>query len=128
MIVVDASAAVQALLHDQVLRRRLARQRLAAPHLIDAEVLHSLRRLSAGRTLSDDAGGELVRQWQRMDVRRFAVRGLAERIWALRFNLSAYDACYVALAEELGCTLVTADARLASSPVEVGCTITQIPR
>ena len=38
------------------------------------------------------------------------------RVQELRDNLTAYDAAYVALAEALGCALVTADARLASSP------------
>ena len=31
-------------------------------------------------------------------------------------NLTAYDACYVALAEVVGCSLLTADGRLANSP------------
>jgi predicted nucleic acid-binding protein len=30
--------------------------------------------------------------------------------------VTAYDAAYVALAEELGCELLTADARLAKAP------------
>ena len=30
--------------------------------------------------------------------------------------MTAYDAAYVALAEELGCELLTADARLAQAP------------
>ena len=37
------------------------------------------------------------------------------RIWQLRHNLSAYDAAYVVLAEKLGATLLTRDARLASA-------------
>ena len=36
-------------------------------------------------------------------------------IWRLRHNLSAYDAAYVALAEKLGATLITRDARLSSA-------------
>jgi predicted nucleic acid-binding protein len=36
-----------------------------------------------------------------------------ERVWELRDNLSVYDSWYVALAESLGTTLVTADRRLA---------------
>ena len=37
------------------------------------------------------------------------------RIWGLRYNLTAYDAAYVALAEALAVTLVTCDTRLAAS-------------
>ena len=40
----------------------------------------------------------------------------SERVWEMRNNLSAYDAAYVAVAEELDCALVTADARLAAAP------------
>ncbi len=41
---------------------------------------------------------------------------LLHRIWELRDNLSPYDAAYVALAEALGVTLLTADARLGRAP------------
>ncbi len=41
---------------------------------------------------------------------------LLPRIWELRDNTTSYDACYVALAEALGCALATADQRLANAP------------
>jgi predicted nucleic acid-binding protein len=44
------------------------------------------------------------------------MRSLWPRAWELRTNLSAYDALYVALAEQLDAPLVTADARLARAP------------
>jgi predicted nucleic acid-binding protein len=55
------------------------------------------------------------------------VVGLLGRIWELRDNVTAYDATYVALAEALDCSLVTADARLAraSGPL---CPITVLRR
>ena len=34
------------------------------------------------------------------------------RVWALRTNMTSYDAWYVALAEALGCRLVTLDRKL----------------
>jgi len=37
-------------------------------------------------------------------------------IWALRANVTAYDAAYVILARLLGATLVTRDTRLAKAP------------
>ena len=128
MIVVDASAAVEALIRDGEARQRLGTEQAAAPHLIDAEVMHALRWVTARGVLDDLSAHRAVRRWRGTPVRRFGMHGLVERVWALRHNITAYDACYVALAEKLGCTLVTADARLASSPVEVGCTITHIPR
>ena len=41
---------------------------------------------------------------------------LLRRAFELRANVSAYDACYVALAERLDCELITADGRLAAAP------------
>ncbi len=52
---------------------------------------------------------------------------LLERIWQLRDNLSAYDASYVALAEALGCSLLTADRRLSMAP-GIECAVTVVPR
>lgn len=51
-----------------------------------------------------------------MPVTRRSHHPLIPRIWELRDNLTPYDASYVALAEALGCPLVTADARLAAAP------------
>ena len=58
---------------------------------------------------------------------RYPVFALLDRVWELRDNLSAYDASYVALAELLGCSLLTADARLSRAP-GIRCPITVVPR
>ena len=127
MIVVDASAAVRALLHDGEARRYLSTERLAAPHLVDAEVLQTMRRLVSREAVAPQIADGAVRQWSRLGVRRVAVHWLSERVWLLRHNLSAYDASYVALAEALDCPLLTADVRLAGAPGP-GCPITLVPR
>ena len=115
MIVVDASAAVLALLDDGDARRRLATDRLATPHLVDAEVLHTVgRQVQRGVIEAADAA-RAVRTWQRLGVQRFPTVGMLDRVWELRHNVTAYDATYVALAEELDCPLLTADARLANA-------------
>ena len=127
MIVVDASAAVRALLHDGEARRYLSAGSLVAPHLVDAEVMQALRGLVARGSVSDTDAGRAVRQWSQLGLTRLSVAGLTSRIWSLRHNLSAYDASYVALAEALDCLLLTADARLAGAPGP-SCLITVVPR
>lgn len=127
MIVLDASAAVLALLNDGDARRSLATETVAVPYLADSEVVNTVRaRLLRGEVGADDAGAALAR-WARLGLRRFAVVGLLARIWELRDNLTAYDATYVALAEALACELVTADARLARAPGPT-CTIIVVRR
>jgi predicted nucleic acid-binding protein len=116
VIVADASAAVLALMNDGDARRLLAVEAVAIPHLADSEVLSAVRaRVLRGEIGADDGGAALT-AWAQLGMRRFAVVGLLSRIWELRDNLTAYDATYVALAEALGCDLVTADARLAHAP------------
>lgn len=126
MIVVDASAAVRALLGAGAAREHLSTERLAAPHLVDAEVLQTLRKLLGREAMSVAEAGAAVGRWRQLGLQRFAVVALTGRIWELRHNLSAYDAAYVALAEALRCPLLTADARLARAP-GTACAITVIP-
>ena len=75
-----------------------------------------MRKLLIRGTLRNDHAEQAVQRWRRLEVQRFALVGFAPRIWALRHNLSAYDACYVSLAEALECPLLTADARIAAAP------------
>lgn len=51
-----------------------------------------------------------------MSIVRVSTVGLMSDAWALRHNLTAYDACYVALARRLGSALITGDHRLAAAP------------
>jgi predicted nucleic acid-binding protein len=126
LIVVDASAALAALLGDGPARRALAEEHLHAPHLIDVEVASGLRRLAAAGRLQAADGSRALEALRALGMRRHAMRSLLQRIWELRDNLSAYDAAYVALAEELGCGLLTADARLAGA-AGVRCPVNVVP-
>jgi len=126
VIVVDASAAVLALLNAGPARQILGAQPLHVPHLIDSEVANSLRKGVASGDIRADHGWLALDSWRRLGMRRYPVPGLLQRIWELRDNLSAYDASYVALAEMLGCPLLTADRRLARAP-GVRCAVTVVP-
>jgi predicted nucleic acid-binding protein len=74
-----------------------------------------------------DAGRDALSRWSRLEVHRYPAGGLLARIWALRDGVSAYDAAYVALAEALGCPLLTADSRLAAAPA-LRCEVQVVPR
>ncbi|MDR3660798.1 MAG: type II toxin-antitoxin system VapC family toxin [Mycobacterium sp.] len=127
MIVVDASAAVSALLNDGPARRLLAVESVHAPHLVDAEVVSVLRRQVAAGLLASGDARKALDVWTRLGLIRYAASPLLERVWELRATVTAYDAMYVALAENLDCALVTADTRLsgANGP---RCAITVVPR
>ena len=94
-------------------RSILAEPDLLAPYLIDLEVAQGFRRASL---LSGADMTESLNRYRCLLIRRFEHLPLLPRIWALRHNLTAYDAAYVALAEATGAPLVTADRKLASTP------------
>ncbi len=123
----DASAALSGLFNAGAARDLLAGEQLHAPHLIDSEVASGLRRHVASGQVTAHDGWALLDTWRRLALSRYAVQGLLGRIWEMRDNLSAYDAGYVALAENLGCALVTADARISRAP-GLRCPITVVPR
>lgn len=127
MIVVDASAAVSALLARGPARVTLSSEQLHVPHLIDSEVASGLRRRVVAGRLDSAAGWTALHTWRSLGMTRYPVFGLLDRVWELRDNVSAYDASYVALAELLDCALLTADGRLARAP-GTRCPITVVPR
>ena len=119
MIVVDTSAVFSAVAETPpnkgLVDRIHAAERLHAPHLIDVEFVHALRRfVSHGRMTADLADSKL-HDFSEMAIIRYPHVRFRDRLWELRANLSAYDAAFVALAEALGIPLVTADRRLARS-------------
>ncbi len=120
MIVVDASVVVTALADDGAdgdqVRERLRAERLVAPHLLDLEVLSAWRRLAAAGGLDDRRVVLALADLGALRVERVAHGALLGRCWELRSNLTVYDAAYVALAEALDVSLLTADRRLAEAP------------
>lgn len=121
MIVIDASVLANVVGDDDA-SGALARGRLksagvaSAPDLVDVETVSVLRRRWSRGDLSDDRFRNAINDLLALPITRFPVGPLMPRAFELRANVTAYDACYVALAEALDCTLVTSDQRLASAP------------
>lgn len=120
MIVVDASALLEVLLGTaaaEVVEARLfGGQTLHAPHLLDVEVAQVVRRYERAGELTARRGGEALEDLASLRIERYPHHPFLPRIWALRTNATAYDACYLALAEALDAPLVTRDGRLAGVP------------
>lgn len=121
MAVLDASALVEYLAggeHSEQVRERILseRQSLWAPHLIDAEIGHVLRRAVAIGEVGTARARRALDTLASMPLRRAEHRPLLPRAWQLRANSTFYDALYIALAERLATSLVTLDARTATVP------------
>jgi predicted nucleic acid-binding protein len=121
MAVLDASVLVEYLAggeHAPEARRRILQDpgRLWAPHLIDAEIGHVLRRSTLAGELSQNAARGALEALTEIPLRRAPHRALLHRAWSLRANVSFYDGLYIALAERLDLPLLTLDARLARAP------------
>ena len=87
-----------------------------APDLLDVEVVQAFRRLARSGKVADARATGAVELLEALPIERRPAGILVPRMWALRDNLSAYDAAYVALAEALDCPLLTCDARSADAP------------
>ncbi|WP_419947246.1 type II toxin-antitoxin system VapC family toxin [Candidatus Poriferisodalis sp.] len=117
--VIDASTLVAALIDSgddgQWALAQLAREPMAAPQLLPAETSNILRRLELSSQCSRLEATASHRELARFDFELYPFTPFADRIWELRFNLTAYDAWYVALAESLGWPLVTLDRKMANA-------------
>ena len=97
-------------------------QDLHCPALVYAECAHGLRRMERTGDVSGLEAELALLEIMALEKELYPFEPYATRIWELRHNLSCYDAWYVALAETLGCPLVTLDRRM-SRAVGVECEI-----
>jgi predicted nucleic acid-binding protein len=88
---------------------------VAAPDLVDVETVAVLRKRWLAGTVSDTRFAAAVDDLGQMDLDRYPTLPFMRRAYELRANVTAHDSAYVALAETLGCELLTADRRLAGA-------------
>jgi predicted nucleic acid-binding protein len=119
VIVADASVIVEFLLNaavsPHVASLIAGEDVLAAPVLLDYEVMSALRRQVFAKEISDARARAALLALADLSIDRHAIDPFVDRIWSLRRNLTVYDASYVVLAEYLGAALHTLDTRLAKS-------------
>jgi predicted nucleic acid-binding protein len=119
VIVVNSSAVVDALTAvagSDDLRSFMIGEELAAPTMLNYEVVSALRVLCLGGHLSSSRAEDVLTDFDDLPIQRWPLgNGLRRRALQLRDNVSASDAAYLALAEALDCPLLTRDPRLARS-------------
>lgn len=89
---------------------------LQVPAVFLAEVTSALRTLVLAGAVAPERARVAAEQAGGVRTQEHPFAPHLQRVWALRDNLTPYDAWYVALAEAIEEPLVTADARLARAP------------
>jgi len=119
-VVADASAIVCLLIDPSsvgdAIGARLTGASVIAPTHLPVEVTNVLRRRRNARLLSAREARLAFDGLAQLSVELWPWEIMAERVWQLGDNLTSYVAAYVALAESVGCPLVTRDARIARAP------------
>ncbi len=120
MLVVDASVIGPAVADGgpdgEACRAQIKGQSLAAPDLHRVEAVSVIRRQLGNGALTATQATNAIDDLLNLPIVVYPTAALLRRAWELRDNVTAYDACYVALAEALGCPLATGDQRLANAP------------
>jgi predicted nucleic acid-binding protein len=126
VLVVDASVLAPVVADagrdGQRFRERLRGDTVAGPDLLRVEVVSVLRRHAGNGSLTSPQADAAIDDLLAFPVTVYPTAPLLRRAWELRPNVTAYDGCYVALAEALEVPLVTADGRLANAP-GLRCTV-----
>jgi predicted nucleic acid-binding protein len=94
VIVVDASALLEVLLRTplgmQVEARMLGTPEvLHAPHLLDAEIAHVIRRFTLAGDIDEERGQAALEDFMAFPIYRHPHDFLLPRVWMLRNNFSA---------------------------------------
>lgn len=130
-LIVDASAFVEFLLRTPSSEELVPIMTdpdvdLHTPALCDVEVTAALRRSVLLGLIEEDRAVDALDDYLDLPLRRHGHEPLVGRALALRDNFSAYDATYIALAEIIGGTLLTADCAL-SRAVRVHLGVDTLP-
>ncbi len=117
MIVVDASVLANVVGDDGPDGKRARKEfrsggDVAVPDLVDVETVAVLRKRWVRKTISAVRFAAAIDDLEDLAIDRYPTLRFMRSAYQLRDSVTAYDATYVALAETLGCQLLTCDLRL----------------
>ncbi len=121
MIVIDANVTVMALASpavqgDSARAAMFADDNWIAPAHMPLEVLRTFRKAVVGDRLTADDADAAFQALIAMQIEYVGTDVvLLQTVWAMRHNISVYDAAYLAVAAMHDVALVTFDARLAQA-------------
>ncbi|UPL10224.1 type II toxin-antitoxin system VapC family toxin [Microbacterium sufflavum] len=120
-LVIDASAVAEILFGTEAGRRAAALidgHELLAPQHLTAEVASIIRGWSLSEQITDEQALRAFGEFDALGVEQMPMMSMLPAVYALRHNVSAYDAMYLVLARAAQCSLLTLDARLAASAAD----------
>lgn len=119
-VAIDASVVAAVLIDSgaegQWARQVLSEDTLIAPHIVYAECASILRLAEFRSDVTPQDAALAYTDLLSLRVGLLPYEPFAQRVWALRANVTPYDAWYVAIAEAYDAQLATLDRRLAAAP------------
>jgi len=79
------------------------------------EVVHAIRGKLLGRKMTEARAKDSIDLLGLLELETVPTQHVISRVWELRSNVTAYDAAYVAIAEQNRCPLVTTDLKLVAA-------------
>ena len=104
----SGQAQAHALIHDYV----MGAVPISVPTLLPYEVCNAVLQAVRRGRIAEEQAREILQAFEDLSVPVLPIAPMRVLETARRFDCSGYDAAYLALAEEVGTTLVTGDRRL----------------
>ena len=120
MIVLDASALTEMLSGEGAIGEWVLAEMESSDGCLVAEhtrieVVHAISGKLLGRKMTETRAKDSIDLLGLLELETVPTQHVISRVWELRSNITAYDAAYVAIAEQNRCPLVTTDLKLVAA-------------
>jgi predicted nucleic acid-binding protein len=120
-MIVDASVVLRGFFPDEegqtqaqalIREHALGQLKLIAPTLLSHEIVNAVLQATRRERITEEQARTILDAFENLDIEMIKVSPRRTLALAQRFNRSAYDAAYLALAEATGRPFITGDLRL----------------